>query len=240
MSRLTAREIEEIRRVKRAAAGQARDEGLDVRSGQGMGPGQSRRDTGIFTVLARMSGLAGLAWFLRYKVLAPIRRGLRVRHVAADLNRLDAHLLDDIGVERALIGVVAGKLVGRIQVPPRPSTGLAQSARDWLAHRRTVQVLERLDDRMLEDIGIERAEIRDIAKRIQGLRFAGRPAGLTAAQIAASAKVGTRPLQQWNLGRRAATDLAHLDAEAMADLGYDKGDIDRVPEVPAERKLAAG
>ena len=205
MSRLTAREIEEIRRVKRAAVGQARDEGLDVRSGQGMGPGQSRRDTGIFTVLARTSGLAGLAWFLRYKVLAPIRRGLRMRQVAAELNRLDAHLLDDIGVERALIDAATGSLVGRVQVPPYPSTGLAQSARDWLARRRTVQALERLDDRMLQDIGIERAEIRDIGKRIQGLRFAGRPTALTAAQVATSAKVGLDRVSGMPAERKLAT-----------------------------------
>ncbi|MEE8534774.1 MAG: DUF1127 domain-containing protein [Kiloniellales bacterium] len=219
MSRLTAREIEEIRRVKRAAAGEARDEGLDVRSGQGMAPGQSRRDTGLFTLLARMSGLAGLAWFLRYKIMAPIRRGLRVRRVAAELNRLDARLLDDIGVERALIDAAAEGMVRRVQVPPRPSTGLASSARDWLVRRRTAQALERLDDRMLEDIGIKRVEIYGIAKRIQKLRFAGRPAGLTAAQVAASAEVSTRPLRQWNLSRPAANEMAHRGPEAMANLG---------------------
>ncbi len=34
--------------------------------------------------------------------------------------------------------------------------------------------------------------------------------------------------------------MARFDQEALADLGYVKGELDRVPEVLGERKLAAG
>jgi uncharacterized protein YjiS (DUF1127 family) len=235
MSRLSAREIEEIRRVKRAGADQAREEGLDVGLGQDTELGQPQRDTSLFTLLARESGLAELAWFLRYKIWAPVRRRLQVRDVAAELNQLDPRLLEDIGVQRALIDEVAENLIGEIEVPPRPVTGLVEGVQTWLVRQRTVQALSKLDDRMLQDVGIERSQIREVANRIRRPHFGGRPDS----GIAAGAKASLRPLRQWDLSRRVANDMAHLDPEAMADLGYVKGDIDWVPEVLAKRKLAA-
>jgi uncharacterized protein YjiS (DUF1127 family) len=64
--------------------------------------------------------------------------------------------------------------------------------------------------------------------------------GLGSDHVMARATSPARSLQQWNLSRQAANDMARIDQEALADLGYVKGDVDRVPEGLAERKLAAG
>ncbi len=45
------------------------------------------------------------------------------------------------------------------------------------------------------------------------------------------------PLRQWDISRRAASQMVRIDPDLLQDIGYVKGDIDWVPEVMAERRL---
>ena len=84
------------------------------------------------------------------------------------------------------------------------------------------------------------AHIDDFVHDMDEAMLEGRLEGQTAAQRVRQVKGPVQTLRRWNLSRQAAGDLARLDEEALADLGYVKGDVDWVPEAPAERKLNAG
>jgi len=50
-------------------------------------------------------------------------------------------------------------------------------------------------------------------------------------------EAAVRPLRQWQMSRIAANQMARLDPDMLADLGYVKGDVDWVPEVLTQRRL---
>ena len=95
---------------------------------------------------------------------------------------------------------------------------LAERIETARMRRRTIRSLEALSDKVLEDIGIPRGQIEAVVHRLIGVQ-AARDEGQTQAAKAR------------DHGPRAQA------AEARADLGDVKGDIDWVPEVVAERKL---
>jgi uncharacterized protein YjiS (DUF1127 family) len=122
---------------------------------------------------------------------------------------------------------------------PRPELGPFAALRRWNFRRRTINRLASLDDRLLDDIGLVRANIPEFVRSLDKAVVSGRIEGQTAAQRVRKVRGPLQVLRQWNLSRRAAGEMARLDSEALADLGYVKGDVDWVPEVLAERKLNA-
>ena len=240
MSRMTEREIAEIRRVKRAIHHEARDEVTQVSLADGAPSRHSTPLADFATTVARHSGLAEIGWVLRHKIAAPVLRAIRVRRAIRDLESMSDILLRDIGIDRNRIeGTVMG-VASESANAMRPAFGPFAALRRWLIQRRTINELSGLNDRVLEDIGIVRSEIPSLVARFHKTGMDGRMEGLGSDHVMARATSPARSLQQWNLSRQAANDMARFDQEALADLGYVKGELDRVPEVLGERKLAAG
>ncbi len=240
MSRLTEREIAEIRRVKRAVHQGARDEVSQVCLADGAPSRQSTPLADFATIVARHSGLADIGWVLRHKIAAPVLRAIRVRRAVGELESMNDSLLRDIGIDRSRIEEIARDMAAEPTPAMRPALGPFAALRRWLSQRQTVNELSRLDDRVLEDIGIVRSEIPSLVARLHKTQMDGRVGRISSDRVTARAGSPMRGSQQWNLSRQAADDMARFDPEALADLGYVKGDVDWVPEAPAERKLAAG
>ncbi len=237
MSRLTGREMEEIRRVKRAAREVAREEYSQVHPADDLDTRQSA--PAFLTALARYSGLAEIAWMIRHGVVGSMRQRIEKRRAIAQLRALDERSLRDIGIARGQIELVVETAQDERPRAPRPEVGPFAAIRRWNFRRRTVNTLAALDDRLLEDIGLVRANIPEFVHSVDKAAVSGRIEGLTAAQRIRQARTPLKALRQWNLSRQTASDMARLDPEALADLGYVKGDVDWVPEVLAERKLTA-
>jgi uncharacterized protein YjiS (DUF1127 family) len=120
---------------------------------------------------------------------------------------------------------------------------IVRPVRRTLLQRRTARELRRLDDRLLDDIGMGRDEVERIAKE---LAWAALPAS--------QARKGllTR-IWHWYKRRAAIRELEALDDRVLADIGLVRGDIDeavdraiaaRLPEKaavpsPVSRVLAA-
>lgn len=239
MSRLTGRELEELRRVKRAAQEEAREEISLVRPADDNDTRQTAPVPAFLASVAHYSGLAEIAWMIRHGVVLPLRRRLAQRRAKAQLQSLDDRMLRDIGIERGMIDLVVDGMEVKASRPSRPVVGPFAALRRWNFRRRTVNTLAALDDRLLEDIGLVRANIPAFVRGMDKAVVSGRIEGLTAAQRVRQVKTPWQVLQQWNLSRQAADDMARLDPEALADLGYVKGDVDWAPEVLAERKVNA-
>jgi len=160
---------------------------------------------------------------------AAILRPLRRQAIVDRLERLDDRLLADIGLQRFEIEAHAESLASR----QAPSVGVAlgnlfgmlvKSLAAWSERRTAERELNALDDRMLRDIGITRADIPTVV------------AGMTAAGHGD----GSDPLEavrRWARSRAAAQDLNTLDNRTLDDIGMVRGDIDWVAEELAVRSL---
>jgi len=182
-------------------------------------------------------------------------RTQRQRRTAAELSRLDDALLRDIGVLRGDIPFVAEQAVAaRRPAAQRPSW--AARRRQARLRRSIVRQLEVLPDWALEDIGIPRYDIETVAARMAAEQAkapatatpeapSAQPAARPAAPVRVSPvhdlvhqlEAALRPLRQWQMSRVAANQMARLDPDMLADLGYVKGDVDWVPEILARRRL---
>ncbi len=239
MSRLTEREIEELRRVKRAVEEEAREEFSQVRLADDVDTRQPALATRLLALAVRYSGLAEIAWMVRHEVVLPLRQRIHTRRAMTDLQGLNDRALRDIGIERGQIETVVEAMKVETPRSPRPEVGLIAALRRWIVRRQTINTLSALDDRLLDDIGLIRSHIPAFVHDLDEAMLSGRIEGQTAAQKVRKATNALRSLRQWNLSRQAAGDMVRLDPDALADLGYVKGDVDWVPEALAERKLSA-
>ena len=103
MSRLTEREMEEIRRVKRAVVEEAREEFSQVRLADDVDTRHPAHAAGLLAQVTRMSGLAEIAWMVRHEVFSPLRERIQKRRAMAELHGLNDRALRDIGIERGQI-----------------------------------------------------------------------------------------------------------------------------------------
>lgn len=219
MSRLTEREREEIRRVKRAVEKEAREEFSQVHLANNVDTRHSA--PGLAAQLALLSGLAEIAWILRNEVVLPVRHWIQARRATAELQRLDDRILKDIGVERCQIDSRIAEHKIHAAKTPRPETGAIAALRHWISRRRTVDTLSALDDRMLEDIGLVRANLSDFVRKLDKAVVEGRLEGQTAAQTLRG-RTAAQAKEAADMSREAADDMARLDPEALAKIGYVK------------------
>ncbi len=108
-----------------------------------------------FAKLWRVSGLAAL--------VCAVQRGLARRRTLAALEELDDRQLRDIGVERGDIGRIA---LESTQAAFSQQSGWLQRLKAELnraaIRRQTISQLAALDDRLLRDIGVERASLSEV------------------------------------------------------------------------------
>jgi uncharacterized protein YjiS (DUF1127 family) len=178
---------------------------------------------------------------------AAIGRARRRRQTINQLQNLSDRMLEDIGLSRDQIVEVATQLAARPMVAaPRQAEPVAQSflakIRRARVRRATIRELEQLPDRVLADIGMSRGQIPNavdqILKKQSARASAGKSGGSPVHELLSRLEGAVRPLRQWHLSRVAAGQIARLDNATLSDLGYVKGDVDWVPEVMAERKIA--
>jgi len=162
-------------------------------------------------------------------LMAAILRPLRRWAIVDRLERLDERMLDDIGVRRYDIDAIAQSVASRQAPGIGAAVGnlfasLARIVVAWSERRAAYHELNGLEDRMLRDIGITRADIPAVV------------AGMTARGQVDS----TDPLEairRWARSRAAAEDLNTLDNRTLDDIGMVRGDIDWMAEELAVRSL---
>jgi uncharacterized protein YjiS (DUF1127 family) len=138
-------------------------------------------------------------------------RAARVRHVEA-ARQLRA---ETIAAFLSAAGRAAARAPGRLR---------ARLAR-WQERRRTYDALMRCSDRVLADIGIERAQIPEIARAIDPSRSAAVPASrrLAAARARLAAAREARREQ-----RRVYRELMAYQDRELDELGVRRADIRRI------------
>jgi len=159
-------------------------------------------------------------------LLRPFQRRAIVRR----LERLDDRMLDDIGVQRWEIEGIASSAAGRRAPTVTVAlidlfAAIAKGVVAWQERRTAERELRALDDRMLRDIGIARADIPYVA--------AGRPVSTKAEE----ANDAIDNLRRWVRSRATAKELRALDSRALNDIGMVRGDIDWIAEELAMRSL---
>jgi uncharacterized protein YjiS (DUF1127 family) len=160
-------------------------------------------------------------------LLRPFRRG----QIARELRLLDTRMLSDIGVSPSDIDRIAAESVGGkgewIVLSLVRLTG--RKLADWANKRATYRSLMSLDERMLSDIGLTRGDIPALIDAMRG-PLARPVSGLESEVIL--------PLKQWNLWRVAHKQLNQLDNRMLSDIGFVRGDIDRVADELAARTVS--
>src|SRR5262245_14665799 len=153
-----------------------------------------------------------------------LRRRCSRAQLAFELERLDDRMLADIGVKRIEVETVADK-ASRNAVP-----SLGELVGQYLStagkRRELRRELNALDDRMLADIGISRADIPDVVDAISA-----QPASDEGEYDPIAS------LRVWNRSRETARTLALMDDRQLSDMGFVRGDIDWVAEELAIRSL---
>jgi uncharacterized protein YjiS (DUF1127 family) len=154
-----------------------------------------------------------------------LRRPWRRAQLAFELDRLDDRMLADIGMKRFEVETVADK-ASRNTVP-----SVAELIGQYLSTAGKRRMLRRelnaLDDRMLADIGISRADIPAVVEAIGSA-----PASEDGVEFDPIAS-----LRVWNRSRETARTLASMDDRQLSDMGFVRGDIDWVAEELAIRSL---
>jgi uncharacterized protein YjiS (DUF1127 family) len=154
-----------------------------------------------------------------------LRRPWRRAQLAFELGRLDDRMLADIGMKRFEVETVADK-ASRNAV-----ASLSELVGQYLStvgkRRELRRELNALDDRMLADIGISRADIPDVVDAI-----GAQPASQDGEEFDPIAS-----LRVWNRSRETARTLASMDDRQLSDMGFVRGDIDWVAEELAIRSL---
>ncbi len=152
MSRLSETERAEILRSK----AQATIDPAEVE--RFLWEAQRQRTLYINRSLAKLWHAVGLG-----ALVCAVQRGLAHRRTLAALEELDDRQLRDIGVERGDIGRIS--LESSQAAHPHP-TGWLQRLRAELKRaairRQTISQLAALDDRLLRDIGVERATLSEV------------------------------------------------------------------------------
>ena len=159
-------------------------------------------------------------------LLRPFRRG----QISRELRLLDPRMLSDIGVSPSEIDRIAADSVGGkgewivlslLRLAGRKIAG-------WANKRATYRSLMSLDERMLSDIGLTRGDIPALIDAMRGPL--ARPASGLETEV-------ILPLKQWNLWRVAHKQLNQLDNRMLSDIGFVRGDIDRVADELAARTV---
>lgn len=170
---------------------------------------------------ARKTGFGALGVFAKH-VMNSVRHTLEGTSIARELSALNDRELADIGLTRGDIPAVAWKSV---TAPKAPSlvAAFGEMVQDlliapvalWNRRRAAYSALNALDNRMLADIGVARAEIADVVK---GMHKSVSYPALSLDLVA--------PIAAWNRARQTANQLYKLEDRMLLDIGVVRGDIE--------------
>jgi uncharacterized protein YjiS (DUF1127 family) len=179
----------------------------------------------------RKTGFGALTVFAK-QVANSVRATLERTSVGRQLSALSDRELADIGLHRGdipavvdatapQIGVVAafGRMLHDLLVAPSVL---------WNKRRVAHSALNALDNRMLADIGLARAEIGDVVKGLHR----------SVAYPAVSLDV-VAPIAAWNRARETANQLHGLEDRMLLDIGVVRGDIEWIASEVAQKAVAA-
>ena len=169
----------------------------------------------------RKTGLSALAVFAN-QVITSIRHALERNRIARELSSLDDRELADIGLHRGDITAVAAQSV-TLPAGPNLIAAFGRMLHDlvvapvvlWNKRRAAFAAMNALDDRMLADIGVARAEIADVVKGMHK----------SVAYPAVSLDL-VAPIAAWNRARQTANQLYRLEDRMLLDIGVVRGDIE--------------
>ncbi|MEM7222173.1 MAG: DUF1127 domain-containing protein [Pseudomonadota bacterium] len=95
----------------------------------------------------------------------PITDAIKRRRTAAELKRLPAHMLADIGIIPGDIDRVIARAAADKRAPAAGPQTVGEAFSLWRQQRTAVRELESLDDRALMDIGVARSEIPQVVSK---------------------------------------------------------------------------
>jgi uncharacterized protein YjiS (DUF1127 family) len=109
--------------------------------------------------------------------------------------------------------------------------------RAWSENRATVQELQRLDDRMLADIGVTRDQINTLVDGalVNGRDTASKPNGL----VQLFNDLIVEPARRWRVRARTRQELSALDDAMLRDIGIERGQIEGIAVAASEGKVSA-
>lgn len=182
----------------------------------------------------RKTGFAAIGVFAKRSVNS-VRRALERAAIARELSALDDRELSDIGLGRSDIDAVARNSVAG-SGEPGLVTAFVEMLHDllvapvvlWNKRRAAYSALSKLDDRMLSDIGVARAEIGSVVKGLHK----------SVSYPAVSLDV-VGPITAWNRARQTASQLYRLEDRMLADIGVVRGDIDWLASEVAHKAVYA-
>ena len=167
------------------------------------------------------TGFGALTVFAKH-VINSVRHAVEFSAIARELSALTDRELADIGISRGDIPAVAERSV-TVPTGPSPLSAFGKMLHDlviapvvvWNKRRIAFASLNGLDNRMLSDIGISRAEISDVVK---GMHKSVSYPALSLDLVA--------PIAAWNRARQTANQLYKLEDRMLADIGVVRGEID--------------
>ncbi|MEZ5830235.1 MAG: DUF1127 domain-containing protein [Dongiaceae bacterium] len=183
---------------------------------------------------ARKTGFGAIAVFAKHAINA-VRRTVEISAIARELSALTDRELADIGLTRADIPAVAQRSA-TAPVAPRLSVAFGEMLHDllvapvtlWNRRRVAYSALNALDNRMLADIGVARAEIADV---VNGMHK-------SLSYPAVSLDV-VSPITAWNRARQTANQLYKLEDRMLLDIGVVRGDIEWLASEVAHKAVGA-
>ena len=180
----------------------------------------------------RKTGFGALAVFGKH-VINSVRHNLERTSIARELAALTDRELADIGLGRNDIAAVAERSV---TAPKAPSlvAAFGDLVQDlvvapivlWNRRRSAYSALNALDNRMLADIGVARAEIGDVVKGMHA----------SVSYPAVSLDI-VAPIAAWNRARQTANQLYKLEDRMLADIGVVRGEIDWLASEVAHKAI---
>jgi len=183
---------------------------------------------------ARKTGFGAFAVFSK-RVINSVRHTLERIAIARQLSALNDRELADIGLSRSDIPAVAERSA---TVPAQPglTAAFAEMLHDllvapvalWNRRRVAFSALNALDNRMLADIGVARAEIADV---VSGLHKAVSYPAISLDVVA--------PIAAWNRARQTANQLYKLEDRMLLDIGVVRGDIEWLASEVAHKAASA-
>ena len=207
MSRLSEKEIDVIRQARAASqrdASRPTDSGAAARGNRGNG-------------LAEF--LAVFRDFVR-----PFLDAAANRQVMSHLRQMDDRMLRDIGIERGTLYGLSSDLPRAAPAETVEKTGVFARIVAFFRRRDTLQQLRSLDDRILEDIGLNRATLADAIDAPRSAKTAPTHAP-THAPIPtrdSGSRVPVDALRGLNMNRRLMTEIANLGPIMILSDGHMK------------------